>query len=113
LHEHCTFQNVDNKVTLVPKEGAAVMVNGKRVTEETRLRSGYRVILGDFHIFRFNHPMEAREERAQQSLLRHSITASQMQDYAEKVSPSPSPRPGHDRSFLAQTRKLPALRMKS
>jgi kinesin family protein 1 len=99
LHEHCTFDNTDNKVTLVPKEGAAVMVNGKRVTEETRLRSGYRVILGDFHIFRFNHPMEAREERAQQSLLRHSITASQMQDYADRVSPSPSPRPGHDRSF--------------
>jgi kinesin family member 1 len=103
LHEHCTFQNVDNKVTLVPKEGAAVMVNGKRVTEETRLRSGYRVILGDFHIFRFNHPMEAREERAQQSLLRHSITASQMQEYTEKVSPSPSPRPGHDRSFSKAT----------
>jgi kinesin family protein 1 len=106
LHEHCTFQNVDNKVTLVPKEGAAVMVNGKRVTEETRLRSGYRVILGDFHIFRFNHPMEAREERAQQSLLRHSITASQMQDYAEKVSPSPSPRPGHDRSFSKATSEV-------
>lgn len=103
LHEHCTFQNVDNKVTLVPKEGAAVMVNGKRVTEETRLRSGYRVILGDFHIFRFNHPMEAREERAQQSLLRHSITASQMQEYADKMSPSPSPRPGHDRSLSKAT----------
>ena len=106
LHEHCTFQNVDNKVTLVPREGAAVMVNGKRVTEETRLRSGYRVILGDFHIFRFNHPMEAREERAQQSLLRHSITASQMQEYTEKVSPSPSPRPGHDRSFSKATSEV-------
>lgn len=106
LHEHCTFQNVDNKVTLVPKEGAAVMVNGKRVTEETRLRSGYRVILGDFHIFRFNHPMEAREERAQQSLLRHSITASQMQEYTEKASPSPSPRPGHDRSFSKATSEV-------
>jgi kinesin family member 1 len=103
LHEHCTFENVDNKVTLVPKEGAAVMVNGKRITEPTRLRSGYRVILGDFHIFRFNHPMEAREERAQQSLLRHSITASQMQDYADRASPSPSPRPGHERSFSKAT----------
>jgi len=70
LHEHCTFENIDNIVTLVPKEGAAVMVNGQRIVAPTRLRSGYRVILGDFHIFRFNHPMEAREERAQQSLLR-------------------------------------------
>jgi kinesin family protein 1 len=103
LQEHCTFENVDNKVTLVPKEGAAVMVNGKRITEETRLRSGYRVILGDFHIFRFNHPMEAREERAQQSLLRHSMTASQMQEHCEKISPSPSPIPRHERSISKAT----------
>jgi len=98
LHEHCSFENVDNKVTVVPKEGAAVMINGQRIVEPTRLRSGYRVILGDFHIFRFNHPMEARAERAEKSLLRHSITASQLQDY-EKSSPSPSPKPGHERSI--------------
>ncbi|CAG8949955.1 hypothetical protein HYFRA_00004287 [Hymenoscyphus fraxineus] len=97
LEEHCTFENADNVVTLVPREGAAVMVNGKRIVEPRRLRSGYRVILGDFHIFRFNHPMEARAERAESSL-RHSIIASQIQDY-DKASPSPSPRPGHDRSF--------------
>ncbi|KAL1838864.1 hypothetical protein VTJ49DRAFT_2117 [Mycothermus thermophilus] len=99
LHEHCTFENApDGTVTIIPMEGAAVMVNGKRVTEPTRLHSGYRVILGDFHIFRFNHPMEARAERAErqeQSLLRQSITASQLQ---AMTSPSPS-RPGHDRSL--------------
>ncbi|KAL2071786.1 hypothetical protein VTL71DRAFT_13021 [Oculimacula yallundae] len=98
LDEHCTFENTDNIVTLVPSPGAAVMVNGKRIEEPKRLRSGYRVILGDFHIFRFNHPMEARAERAEQSSLRHSIIANQMGDF-EKISPSPSPRPGHDRSF--------------
>ncbi|KAH9217758.1 hypothetical protein DL95DRAFT_92068 [Leptodontidium sp. 2 PMI_412] len=98
LDEHCTFENTDNIVTLVPNPGAAVMVNGKRIEEPKRLRSGYRVILGDFHIFRFNHPMEARAERAEQSSLRHSIIANQMGEF-EKVSPSPSPRPGHDRSF--------------
>jgi kinesin family protein 1 len=98
LHEHCTFENVDNKVTLVPKEGAAVMVNGRRISEATRLRSGYRVILGDFHIFRFNHPMEARAEREEKSLLRHSVTAAQLQEF-DKASQSPSPRPGHERSF--------------
>lgn len=98
LHEHCTFENVDNVVTLVPRENAAVMVNGKRIMEPKRLRSGYRVILGDFHIFRFNHPMEARAERAEQSSLRHSILASNLGDF-DKGSPSPSPRPGHERSF--------------
>lgn len=100
LDEHCTFDNVDNVVTLVPREGAAVMVNGKRIVEPKRLRSGYRVILGDFHIFRFNHPMEARAERAESSL-RHSIIASQIQD--DKISPSPSPRPGHERAFSKAT----------
>lgn len=96
LHDHCTFENLDGIVTLIPTEGASVMVNGRRVTEPKQLHSGYRVILGDFHIFRFNHPMEARAERAEVggSLLRHSVTASQLQ-----ASPSPSPRPGHERSF--------------
>jgi kinesin family protein 1 len=102
LHEHCVFENApDGTVMLIPKEGAAVMVNGKRITGPTRLHSGYRIILGDFHIFRFNHPMEARAERAEraeQSLLRQSITASQLQAL-EKTSPSPSPRLGHDRSY--------------
>jgi kinesin family member 1 len=93
LPEHCAFENVDNIVTVVPKEGAAVMVNGQRITEPKRLRSGYRIILGDFHIFRFNHPMEAKAERAEQSLLRHSITANQF------FTPSQSPRPGHERNF--------------
>ncbi|KAJ9156059.1 Kinesin motor domain-containing protein [Pleurostoma richardsiae] len=104
LHEHCSFENSpDGTVTVIPNEGAAVMVNGKRITEPKQLHSGYRVILGDFHIFRFNHPMEARAERAEhrESLLRQSFTATQLQQLqnAERISPSPSPRPGHDRSF--------------
>lgn len=90
MKDHCTFENVDGLVTLVPKDGAAIMVNGMRVEKPTRLRSGNRIILGDFHIFRFNHPQEARAERKEQSLLRHSVTASQLD--------SPSPRPGHSRT---------------
>ena len=90
LQEHCTFENIDGLVTVVPREGAAVMVNGLRIGKPKRLRSGYRVILGDFHIFRFNHPQEARAERAEQSLLRHTVTTSQLG--------SPAPRPGHERT---------------
>ena len=90
-HRHCTFENADNVVTLIPSEGAAVMVNGLRINEPKRLRSGNRIILGDFHIFRFNNPQEARAERAEQSLLRHSVTVSQL------GSPAP-PRPGHEYS---------------
>ena len=90
MKDHCTFENVDGLVTLVPRDGAAIMVNGLRVDKPTRLRSGSRVILGDFHIFRFNHPQEARAERKEQSLLRHTVTASQLG--------SPAPRPSHSRS---------------
>ncbi|CAN8106118.1 unnamed protein product [Discula destructiva] len=105
LAEHCSFENnaTDGTVTLIPMEGAAVMINGKRITEPQQLHSGYRVILGDFHIFRFNHPMEAQAERAEKtetqkhSLLRQSVTASQLQAL-ERTSPTPS-RPGHDRSI--------------
>ncbi|KAJ8129664.1 hypothetical protein O1611_g3967 [Lasiodiplodia mahajangana] len=94
LHDHCTFDNAtDGTVTITPSEGASIMVNGRRIAETTRLHSGYRVILGDFHIFRFNHPMEAKAERDEnrQSLLRHTVTANQLQ--------SISPRPGHERSM--------------
>ena len=89
--KHCTFENTDNAVTLVPHEGASVMVNGLRIIQPRRLRSGNRIILGDFHIFRFNNPQEARAERAEQSLLRHSVTVSQI------GSPVPS-RSIHERS---------------
>ncbi|KAF8455639.1 hypothetical protein BGX38DRAFT_1249062 [Terfezia claveryi] len=75
LGEHCRFENHDDVVTLIPSEGAAVMVNGLRIEEPRRLRTGYRIILGDFHIFRFNHPQEARAERDR---LRQSVTASQL-----------------------------------
>lgn len=98
LHDHCTFENnADGTVMVIPSEGASIMVNGKRITEPKQLHSGYRVILGDFHIFRFNHPLEARAERAEvgQSLLRQSITASQLQ----ALDRTPSPRPGHERSL--------------
>ncbi|KAI0913974.1 kinesin heavy chain [Ustulina deusta] len=93
LHDHCTFDNtMDGIVTITPGEGASIMVNGRRITETTRLHSGYRVIFGDFHIFRFNHPMEAKAERDEnrQSLLRHTVTANQLQNIP--------PRLGHERS---------------
>ncbi|KIX01315.1 uncharacterized protein Z518_09040 [Rhinocladiella mackenziei CBS 650.93] len=94
LDHHCKLENVDNVVTIIPNEGAAVMVNGVRVDKPRRLRSGNRIILGDFHIFRFNNPLEAKAERAERSLLRHSVTASQLN------SPTPF-LPGHERSWSA------------
>ncbi|RMJ21690.1 Kinesin family [Aspergillus sp. HF37] len=91
LPNHCKFEHVDNVVTVVPSEGAPVMVNGLRIDRPQRLKSGFRIILGDFHIFRFNHPQEARAERVEQSLLRHSVTTSQLG--------SPAPNKTHDRNL--------------
>ncbi|KAF2751037.1 kinesin family protein-like protein [Sporormia fimetaria CBS 119925] len=97
LDEHCIFENVDGAVTVIPKDNAGVMVNGVRIDKPKRLRSGYRIILGDFHIFRFNNPQEARAERAEvgSSLLRHTVTASQFN--------TPT-RPTHDRSLSTLSR---------
>uniref|UniRef100_A0A671VZY8 plus-end-directed kinesin ATPase n=1 Tax=Sparus aurata TaxID=8175 RepID=A0A671VZY8_SPAAU len=66
--EHCTFTSAtgptgETAVVLEPCEGAETYVNGKRVTEPTVLKSGNRIILGKSHVFRFNHPVQARAER--------------------------------------------------
>ncbi|XP_043318128.1 kinesin-like protein KIF1A isoform X9 [Odocoileus virginianus] len=66
--EHCVFRS-DSRggseavVTLEPCEGADTYVNGKKVTEPSVLRSGNRIIMGKSHVFRFNHPEQARQER--------------------------------------------------
>ncbi|KAL0082537.1 hypothetical protein J3Q64DRAFT_1864411, partial [Phycomyces blakesleeanus] len=60
---HCFFEHNDGIVTLYPDEGSMTMVNGMRISDSKRLHSGFRVILGDYHVFRFNHPEEARRER--------------------------------------------------
>uniref|UniRef100_A0A8B9JEW3 plus-end-directed kinesin ATPase n=1 Tax=Astyanax mexicanus TaxID=7994 RepID=A0A8B9JEW3_ASTMX len=66
--EHCIFRsernaNGDVIVMLVPCEGSETYVNGKRVMAAVQLRSGNRIIMGKNHVFRFNHPEQARAER--------------------------------------------------
>ncbi|XP_006785589.1 kinesin-like protein KIF1B isoform X4 [Neolamprologus brichardi] len=66
--EHCYFRsernaNGDVIVMLVPCEGSETYVNGKRVEDSIQLRSGNRIIMGKNHVFRFNHPEQARAER--------------------------------------------------
>uniref|UniRef100_UPI00253FDE41 kinesin-like protein KIF1C n=1 Tax=Euleptes europaea TaxID=460621 RepID=UPI00253FDE41 len=65
---HCLFRSVTTEsgevvVTLEPCEGAETYVNGKQVTETLVLRSGNRIVMGKNHVFRFNHPEQARMER--------------------------------------------------
>ncbi|XP_016105348.1 kinesin-like protein KIF1A isoform X1 [Sinocyclocheilus grahami] len=66
--EHCIFTSTTNAsgegaVIMEPCEEAETYVNGKRVTEPTILRSGNRIIMGKSHVFRFNDPEQARQER--------------------------------------------------
>ncbi|XP_060815911.1 kinesin-like protein unc-104 isoform X7 [Bombus pascuorum] len=63
LSEHCVFENHEGIITLIPKKGALIYVNGREVTESIVLKTGSRVILGKNHVFRFNHPDQVRERR--------------------------------------------------
>ncbi len=61
LLEHCIFENQAGTVHLVPaSEEALCYVNGRRVTERMELKTGARVILGKYHVFRFQHPAQVR-----------------------------------------------------
>lgn len=99
LPEHCRFENTDNIVSLHPCEGALVMVNGLRVNEPKRLRSGFRVILGDFHFFRFNNPFEAKTERMR---LRHSTQMSLSSSALASNSPA-YPSSSSERGDVSRT----------
>ncbi|XP_056279513.1 kinesin-like protein KIF1B isoform X5 [Pseudoliparis swirei] len=66
--EHCIFRSERSAngrviVMLLPCEGSETYVNGKRVEDSIQLRSGNRIIMGKNHVFRFNHPEQARAER--------------------------------------------------
>uniref|UniRef100_A0A672ZA19 Kinesin family member 1C n=1 Tax=Sphaeramia orbicularis TaxID=375764 RepID=A0A672ZA19_9TELE len=70
-------------VTLEPLIGAETYVNGKQITEAVVLKQGNRIVMGKNHVFRFNHPEQARLERER------SVTAEQQGEpedwnYAQK-----------------------------
>ena len=56
--KHCTFENISNKVRLVPISDAPTYVNGNLITEPLELHHGDRVVIGGDHFFRLNHPVE-------------------------------------------------------
>ncbi|XP_041635040.1 kinesin-like protein KIF1C isoform X2 [Cheilinus undulatus] len=65
---HCVFVSETNEqgevvVTLEPLIGAETYVNGKQITEAVILKQGNRIVMGKNHVFRFNHPEQARLER--------------------------------------------------
>ncbi|CAH2272478.1 kinesin KIF1C [Pelobates cultripes] len=73
MEQHCLFHcktNTDGEVIVIlePCEGAETYVNGKQVTQTLVLKSGNRIVMGKNHVFRFNHPEQARLERERSSI---------------------------------------------
>ncbi|KAI0643632.1 kinesin-domain-containing protein [Trametes meyenii] len=93
--EHCYFENNDGKVTLHAMPNAVTFLNGRQITpgQAYKLRSGFRIILGEHHVFRFNHPEEVRKQRdraRQKSMMSISVTAADLAagELAEATRPS-------------------------
>ncbi|KAF5372014.1 hypothetical protein D9615_008057 [Tricholomella constricta] len=65
LEEHCYFDNTDGKVVIQCLPDSITFLNGKQLVsgQPHKLRSGFRIILGDNHVFRFNNPEEVRKQR--------------------------------------------------
>ncbi|KAH7924836.1 kinesin-domain-containing protein [Leucogyrophana mollusca] len=84
LEEHCSFDNNDGKVTLHAMPDSVTFLNGKQLTpgQAYKLRSGYRIILGEHHVFRFNNPEEVRKQRDRataRSNMHLSVSAAELE----------------------------------
>nr|XP_019007917.1 kinesin [Kwoniella pini CBS 10737]OCF46698.1 kinesin [Kwoniella pini CBS 10737] len=93
LPEHCVFTNEEGVVTFEAMSDARTFVNGKRVPPETpiKLQNGFRVILGDCHVFRFNDPASVR---AQRQKLQGSVSMDNMFGSPGEARPeTPNSRP--------------------
>ncbi|CAO3595276.1 unnamed protein product [Absidia cylindrospora] len=89
LENHCRLENMDQVVTIYPNndDQSVTMVNGIHITTPKELKNGYRIILGDYHVFRFNHPEQARRERDEQKMNEQpSDMTSHTDDYTDDLS---------------------------
>ncbi|KAK0447936.1 kinesin-like protein [Armillaria borealis] len=90
LEEHCYFDNSDGKVFIYCMPDSATFLNGKQITpgQLYKLRSGFRIILGDNHVFRFNNPEEVRKQRnraTMKSNLQQGFTAADLENGGESM----------------------------
>nr|KAI8729122.1 kinesin-like protein KIF14 [Biomphalaria glabrata] len=58
---HCVITNKKDIVEITPIDDAPTYINGNLLSQTTVLHHGDRVILGEDHYFRFNHPMEVQK----------------------------------------------------
>lgn len=96
LFEHCNFVNLAGTVTITPYKSASVIVNGESISQPQELHTGYRIILGHSHVFRFNNPLEKRQpapkgHQKSSSLAVTSIDTSTIFDMPPRPT-TPTPR---------------------
>ncbi|XP_038662945.1 kinesin-like protein KIF16B isoform X2 [Scyliorhinus canicula] len=87
--EHCIFESLNNKVTVIPLNGAQCSVNGNHIEEATQLNQGAVILLGRTNMFRFNHPKEAaklREKRKSGLLSTFSLSMTDLSKSCESLS---------------------------
>ncbi|XP_073528297.1 kinesin-like protein KIF16B isoform X4 [Phyllobates terribilis] len=87
--EHCIFENLNGRVTLIPLNGAQCSVNGVQILESTPLNQGAVILLGRTNMFRFNHPKEAaklREKRKSGLLSSFSLSMTDLSKSCENLS---------------------------
>ncbi|XP_062912203.1 kinesin-like protein KIF16B isoform X2 [Mobula hypostoma] len=87
--EHCIFENLNNRVTVIPLNGAQCSVNGNPINEPTQLNQGAVILLGRTNMFRFNHPKEAaklREKRKSGLLSTFSLSMTDLSKSCESLS---------------------------
>ncbi|GAA6005007.1 hypothetical protein JCM11491_002305 [Sporobolomyces phaffii] len=109
LPEHCHFECTTNDedgsdvVTLHAGSGSTTMVNGLRIPpgKPKELKSGFRIILGDFHVFRFNHPEEVRKAR-ESAKGRNELRSPLLDTYDETAASSPRARPESPMSLAGE-----------
>ncbi|KAJ1730799.1 hypothetical protein LPJ72_004283, partial [Coemansia sp. Benny D160-2] len=63
---HCWFDYDQSSAALAvhPIGAGLVLVNGQHIRQPTQLYSGFRIIIGSSSVFRLNHPLQARRDRA-------------------------------------------------
>ncbi|PPQ81085.1 hypothetical protein CVT25_014548 [Psilocybe cyanescens] len=102
LEEHCYFENTEGKVTIVCMPNSVTFLNGKQLEpgQPHKLRSGFRIILGDNHVFRFNNPEEVRRQRDRATMKTNMHLSISAGDIESENSPRPqSPTSSTDEQF--------------
>lgn len=62
---HCTlYRSEENGITLVPRKNSRILIDGKRIDDETNLSQGAMLTIGKSNYLRFNNPAEAQMIRS-------------------------------------------------